>query len=37
MQNFTQFEKKYQVRSLNISEFIACEKCGYLNARKLLF
>ena len=31
------FEKKLQARSVNISEVIDSEKCGYLNARKLLF
>ena len=31
------FEKKDQLFSLNISEVSDSEKCGYLNARKLLF
>ena len=36
-QNFAQFEKKYHLHSSNISEVIDSEKCGYLNAWKLLF
>ena len=36
-QNFAHFEKKDQVHSLNISQVIESEKCGYLNAWKLLF
>ena len=35
--NFANFEKKDQLQSLNISEVIESEKCGYLNARKHLF
>ena len=31
------FEKKDQLYNLNISEFSDSEKCGYLNARKVLF
>ena len=31
------FENEDQLHSLNISEVIDSEKCGYLNARKLLF
>ena len=31
------FQKKDQIHSLNISEVIDSEKCGYFNARKLLF
>ena len=31
------FWKKDQLHSLKISEVIHCGKCGYLNARKLLF
>ena len=36
-QNFEHFQKKDQLHSFNISEVIDSEKCGYLNARKLLF
>ena len=36
-QIFAQFEKKDQLHSLNISEVIDPYKCGYFNARKLLF
>ena len=36
-ENFVHFEKKDQPHTLNISEVIDSEKCGYLNARKLLF
>ena len=36
-QNFTHFEKKGQLPRLNISEVIDPDKCGYFNARKLLF
>ena len=36
-QNFPHFEKKYQLHNLNILEVINPEKCGYFNARKLLF
>ena len=36
-QNFGHFERKDQLHSINISEFIDPEKCSYLNARKLLF
>ena len=35
-QSFGYFEKKDQLHSLNISEFIDPEKCSYFNARKLL-
>ena len=35
--NFTHFEKKEQLQSLDISEVKYLEKCGYFNARKLLF
>ena len=31
------FKKELQLHSLNISEVIDFEECGYLNARKLLF
>ena len=31
------FETKDQLHSLNILQVIDSEKCGYLNARKLLF
>ena len=34
-QNFPHFQKKDQLHSLNISEVIDPEKCGYFNARKL--
>ena len=30
-------KKKDQLHSLNISEVIDSEECGYLNSRKLLF
>ena len=36
-QNFVHFEKKDRLHSLNISEVIDPEKCGYFNARKFLF
>ena len=36
-QKFLHVKKKTQLYSLNISEVIDSEKCGYLNARKLLF
>ena len=36
-QNSVHFEKKHQLYSLNISEVSDSEKCGYLNAPKLLF
>ena len=36
-QNFVHFEQKYQLHTLNISEVIDHNKCGYFNARKLLF
>ena len=36
-QNFTHFQRKDQLYSLNISEVIDSEKCGYFNARKLQF
>ena len=36
-QNFAHFQKKSQIRSLNKSEVTGSEKCGYLNAWKLLF
>ena len=35
--NDAHFQKKDQLLSLNISEVIHSKKCGYLNARKLLF
>ena len=31
------FEKKHQFHTLNASQVIDSEKCGYLNAWKLLF
>ena len=34
---FCSFWKKDQIHSLNISEVIEPIKCGYLNARNLLF
>ena len=36
-QNFAPFEKRDQLDSLNISEVIDPNKCGYFNVRKLLF
>ena len=36
-ENLADFEKKDQLRSLNISKVIDLDKCGYFNARKLLF
>ena len=36
-QNSVHFEIRNQLYSLNISEVSASEKCGYWNARKLLF
>ena len=36
-QVFAYFETKDQLHSSNISEVIDPEKCGYFNARKLLF
>ena len=36
-QNFAHFFKKDQLHSLNNLEVINPEKCGYFNARKLLF
>ena len=36
-QNFMHVRKKDQLYSLNIWEVTDSEKCGYLNARKLLF
>ena len=36
-QNFTHFERKDQLHSLNILEVIDPDKYGYFNARKLLF
>ena len=37
-QTFAHFQKKKnQVHSLNISEVIDPDKCGYFNAHKLLF
>ena len=35
--NLADFEKKDQLHSLNISKVIDLDKCGYFNARKLLF
>ena len=35
--NLSHFEKKGQFHCLNILEVIDPEKCGYFNARKLLF
>ena len=35
--DFANFEKKDQLYSLNISEVIHPQKCGYFNARNLLF
>ena len=35
--NFAHFEKRAQLHSLNISEFIDSEEHGYLNAGKLVF
>ena len=37
IQNSVSFENKDQLHKLNISEVIDPEKCGYFNARKLLF
>ena len=37
IQSFPHFEKKRQLYSLNSWEVIDSEKCGYFNARKLLF
>ena len=34
---FSHFEKKDQLDSLNISEFIEPEICRYFNAQKVLF
>ena len=36
-QDFALFEKKHQLHTLNISEVSYSEKCGYFDARKLLF
>ena len=36
-QNLSNFEKKDQLHSLNISEVIDSGKCGYFNVPKLLF
>ena len=36
-QNFIHFEQKGQLHSLYILEVIDTDKCGYFNARKLLF
>ena len=36
-QNVAHFEKKDQLQSLNISEVIDPDKCGYFNGPKLLF
>ena len=36
-QNFEHFQRKDHVHSLNIWQVIEYEKCGYLNARELLF
>ena len=36
-ENFAYFQEKDQLHSLNILEVIDSERCGYLNARKLLF
>ena len=36
-QNFTHFQNKNQVHSLNIYEVIECRKCGDFNDRKFLF
>ena len=36
-QNFVGFEEKDQLDSLNISDVFEPEKCGYFNARRLLF
>ena len=36
-QSFVHFEEKDQLHTLNIWEAIESEKCGYLNAWKLLF
>ena len=35
-QNFSHFEKNDQLHSLNISEIIEPDKCGYFNVLKLL-
>ena len=32
IQNLAHFQKKGQIRSLNVSEVTGSEKCGYLNA-----
>ena len=36
-EKFQPFQTEYQLHSLNIFEVIDSKKCGYLNARKLLF
>ena len=36
-QNFARLEKTKQKQTKKISEFTDSEKCGYLNAQKLLF
>ena len=36
-QNFSRFEEKDQLHSLNISEVIEPDKFGYFNFRELLF
>ena len=36
-QNFGHSEKKDQLDSINIFEFIDTEECSYINARKFLF
>ena len=37
IENFACLESKDEINSWNISEVIDLEKCGYFNARKLLF
>ena len=36
-QSFAYFVKKDQLQSLNYLELIDPDKCGYFNARKLMF
>ena len=37
IENLAHLELKDEINSWNISEVIELEKCGYFNARKLLF
>ena len=36
-ENFVHFERKDYIHSLHIYEVIDTDKCGYFNARELLF